>query len=119
MNNYLEKDLSTLTILNYIGNIAIEMKENLLDEDLLAFGHNMSKSFKLTQKLNSSFSNQIIEQLIFLLKNYIDGYMLSGSGNGGFLTILLKEDVTRNTVENLLKNLKYNDIQVYNFDLFL
>ena len=120
MENYVNNDISTIHTLKSIGDIAVEMKNNLIANDLNAFSKNMIKSFKLNTILNPHFSNSSINTILDFFFNYSDGYMLSGAGNGGFLTILLKENVIKNDIMHLF-NSKFSTStsKIYDFNLLL
>ena len=120
MNSYINNNSDILDILKTIGVIATDMKNNLINSDLHAFAKNMIKSFDLNIKLNPSFTNHRIQEILSCLKSSIDGYMLSGAGNGGFLTLLLKNTVCKSDIQNILNlNFKNTDIKLYDFELYL
>lgn len=118
MGNYISNDANTIHTLKNIGQTAIDMKNNLVNGDLKSFGSNMMKSFHLNIDLNKSFTNNTIDNIINFSANYLDGYMLSGAGNGGFLTLLLNDDISKETFANILTSKFCNsNIKIYDFDL--
>ena len=79
----------------------------------------MTKSFDLNVQLNPSFTNENIQNLLHCLKDLIDGYMLSGAGNGGFMTLVLKKGVSKKKLNDFINlNFKNSKIRLYDFQLF-
>lgn len=120
MGNYINNDSNTINILHEIGNTAKDMKKDLLNSDLSSLAINMTKSFDLNVRLNPYFSNNNINNILSCINNLISGYMLSGAGNGGFLTVLLNNNTTKKDINEKL-NLYFKDsnIKIYNFNLWL
>ncbi len=117
MSNYMNNDKQTLSTLKDIGIVSKKMRNNLINDDLKAFGINMIKSFELNIDLNPDFSNKEINSIINFASNFIDGYMLSGAGNGGFLTLLLKPDIDKQTFMNSFNsNFEGSDFNFFNFE---
>lgn len=120
IGNYIKKDSKTLHTLEKIGDIALQMKYNLENKDLEAFSQNMIKSFDLNVQLNPNFTNNEIKTLLDILKPYITGYMLSGAGGGGFLTVILKENVSKEEINRVIcTNLCSATAKIYPFNLLL
>ena len=95
------------------------MRNNLINDDLKAFGINMIKSFELNINLNPDFSNKEIDSIINFASNFIDGYMLSGAGNGGFLTLLLKPDIDKQSFMNSFNSFfKDSDFSFFGFNFW-
>lgn len=118
MENYVNNDINTIQTLKNIGQTAIDMKNNLVNEDLKSFGSNMIKSFDLNIKLNKNFTNNTINNIIKFSANYLDGYMLSGAGNGGFLTFLLNDSISKEAFSNIFVSKFINsDIKIYDFNI--
>lgn len=119
MGDYINKNPATIETLHEIGLVAKDMKNNLINFDLISFAKNMTKSFDLNVKLNPNFTNDNIQNILNCINNLIDGYMLSGAGNGGFLTVVLKDDVSKDELNNILNlNSKNSNVVLYNFELF-
>lgn len=118
MKNYINKDYNTISALESIGYTALDMKDNLIAGNLKSFSSNMKKSFDLSILLNKDFTNQNINNILNFFANFSDGYMLSGAGNGGFITLLLKDSIDKNHIINLFnKSFCGTDISLYNFNL--
>lgn len=118
MGNYMNNDTNTILTLKDIGLTALDMKKNLLDGDLKTFSQNMIKSFNLNISLNKNFSNNTIDSILNFFSEYSDGYMLSGAGNGGFLTILLNDCTNKEYIIKIF-NSKFKDsnIEIYDFNI--
>lgn len=116
MSNYINTDKQTLSTLKNIGIVSKEMRNNLINNDLKAFGVNMTKSFELNIELNPDFSNKKIDSIISFASNFIDGYMLSGAGNGGFLTLLLKPDIDKQSfINSFNSNFENSNFKFFDF----
>ena len=119
MGDYINKNPATIEALHKIGLVAKDMKNDLINSDLISFAKNMTKSFDLNVKLNPNFTNDNIKNILNCINNLIDGYMLSGAGNGGFLTVVLKDDVSKDELNNILNlNFKNSEIKLYDFKLY-
>lgn len=119
MNNYMQNDIETIHTLKNISYIAQNMKNNLISGNINSFAQNMIKSFDLTTKLNQNFSNATIHSILEFIKPFSDGYMLSGAGNGGFLTIILKENCAKKDFNIIFnKHFSNTNIKIFNFKLF-
>lgn len=80
----------------------------------------MIKSFNLNIVLNPDFSNHTIDNILQFFNNFADGYMLSGAGNGGFLTILLKNSFSKKEIIPIFnKHFHNSNIKIYDFNLIL
>lgn len=119
MENYINKNSSTIETLHEIGLVARDMKNNLINSDLISFAKNMTRSFNLNVKLNPNFTNDNIQNILNCINNLIDGYMLSGAGNGGFLTVILKKGFSKEELNNIINsNFKSSNVVLYNFELY-
>lgn len=118
MGNYIAKNSNTIDILDKIGLVALEMKNNLLNADFEAFAESMTTSFNLNVELNPNFSNAQIQQILDSLASYLSGYMLSGAGNGGFLTLALKKEFSKSDIKKILDNkFKNTNIKIFDFNI--
>ena len=59
--------------------------------------------WELSKKIDAGSSNTLIEQIFSSIEELVDGKLVCGAGGGGFLQVILKKDVTRQMVEERLK----------------
>ena len=67
------------------------------------FAKLMDYHWELSQKVDAGSSNTLINQIFASIEDLIDGKMICGAGGGGFLQVILKKGVSRNDVEERLK----------------
>ncbi len=49
----------------------------------------------LSKKLDPGCSNTCIDNILYVCDDLIDGKMICGAGGGGFLQVLLKENISK------------------------
>ena len=59
--------------------------------------------WELSKKIDAGSSNTLIEQIFSCIEELVDGKLVCGAGGGGFLQVILKKGVTRQMVEERLK----------------
>lgn len=59
--------------------------------------------WELSKKIDAGSSNTLIEQIFSSIEELVDGKLVCGAGGGGFLQVILKKGVTRQMVEERLK----------------
>ena len=81
--------------------------ENLNEQEQfwtgLCFAKLLDYHWELSKKIDAGSSNTLIEQIFSCIEELVDGKLVCGAGGGGFLQVILKKGVTRQMVEERLK----------------
>jgi len=100
---YLSKDRNTLDALKNLKQIAVAIKDALLENDIFTFGKLLTDNWENQKKLHSSITNSQIDSLFnSALKNGAIGGKACGAGGGGCLIFLCypdKEHLVRKELE--------------------
>lgn len=119
LKNYLGNDPKVLHALNEIQRVAALMCFELERDHVTAFGQLMTKHWELSQQIDAGSSNTLIEQIFMAIEDLIDGRMICGAGGGGFLQVLLKENVSQDALQIRLHRVFQDcDIQVWDCEIY-
>lgn len=105
VGKYIGSNPETLEVLYEIQRIAVLMRFELEKGNIDGLARLMNNHWKLSQKLDAGCTNTCIDQIFSSIEDMIDGRMICGAGGGGFLQVVLKKNVT---VESLRERL--NDV---------
>ena len=101
---YLNSNNETVSALQNLKQIAVEMKNVLLKDDLLSFGRLLNENWENQKRLHYSVTNPQIDSLFDLaLKNGAIGGKAEGAGGGGCLLFYCpydEEHLVRNKLED-------------------
>jgi len=112
-NKTISKNKSVISNLNFVKDLAVEIRKSLVSGDLINYGKLMHEhwSFKLSRSKN--MSNSVINDYYkFGLKNGAIGGKLVGAGGGGFLLFYTE---TPSKLRNALKKTKLQEVR-FKFD---
>lgn len=119
MDNVIYNQPDTLETIHKIKKISKEMAEALLAENIEKFAELLNKHWTLSKKLDKGCSNTIIEQIFIACDDLISAKMICGAGGGGFLQVLLKENVSKKALEERIQEVfQDSGIKVYNVTIF-
>ena len=104
VGKYIGADPEAIDILNEIQRIAYLMKFELEKGNISEFANLMNEHWELSKKLDAGCTNTCIDQIILSCKDLICGKMISGAGGGGFIQVILKKGVTKETLHERLKS---------------
>ena len=91
-NSKLKNNQIIIEKLDRIKEIAIEMKNAIIEKDMRNIGNLLNEQWHLKKNTSSSISNDRIDTLIeFGLQNGATGCKLLGAGGGGFLLFLAED----------------------------
>lgn len=117
MDRYLKEEKQKEKI-NSLKNIAIEMKKSLEKGDIEGFARNLSKNYEISKTLSSKIENEKTKEIFEKIENMISGKMICGAGNGGFLEIVLKKNVTKKKLQEVLdKYFSNSEIKIWEIKL--
>lgn len=117
MTEYQNSEEQKLRI-NKLKEIAIKMKEVLEIGNIEGFAELLNQNYEITKKLNGKIVNKTTERILKIIDNIIDGKMICGAGNGGFIEIILKKGRSKQELQNKLdKEFKNSNIKVWDVEL--
>lgn len=118
MGKYIVGDKKIVQAIMEIKNISVKMREALLNEDINKFSALLTQNYELSCILDKNFSNELTNSILSVCDKYIDGKMICGAGNGGFIEVILKKGVTKEFLNHeLRKRFSNSDIKVWNIDI--
>ncbi len=82
--------------------VAVEMKEALENGNIDEFAALLNRHWELSIQLDKGASNTCIDQIFASCEDLICGRFICGAGGGGFLQVILKENVTKQMLEERL-----------------
>ena len=77
-----------------------ELEQGRIDE----FAKLLNRHWEVSKKLDAGSTNTCIDQIFESCEDLIDGKFISGSGEGGFLQVILKKGVTKEHLRRRLRN---------------
>lgn len=118
MGKAVARDQDTLRVLSAIQRLAVLMAFELETGDLDSFGRLLWEHWALSKRLDPGSSNTCIDHMIAVCTDLIDGVMICGAGGGGFLSMLLKDGVTRADLRDRLAGVfQESGVRVWNAEL--
>ena len=109
VGRYLGREPEALEILDRIQELAVLMAFQLERGNLNAFGELLNRHWALSQTLDPGCANTLIHQIFASVADLIQGQMICGAGGGGFLQVLLKENVTKGDLEARLRQIFHDN----------
>ncbi len=100
VGKYLSSDEDVLTVLYEIQRLAVLMRFELEKGNINGFAKLLNSHWELSKKLDAGCTNTCIDQIFNTIDDLIDGKMICGAGGGGFLQVVLKENVSVETLRN-------------------
>ena len=97
------KQVSGLMVMEEIQKTAALMRFELERGNVDGFAKLLDYHWELSKKIDAGSSNTLIEQIFSSIEELVDGKLVCGAGGGGFLQVILKKGVTRQMVEERLK----------------
>ncbi len=98
MNQCICNDANALETVLKIQEYCAVMRFYLLRGDITAFAKYITKQFELVKTLDKGASNTYIEYIFESCRDLLDGWSICGAGGGGFLQVILKEGVDKQTL---------------------
>ena len=104
MGKYISNDKGSVNALGAIQILAREMAVSLKEGDIDRFAELMNEHWELSKVLDSGCTNTCIDQIFEICEDMIDGKMICGAGGGGFLQVILKKGITKEALDERLKD---------------
>ena len=118
MNSYISGNESTVYVVNKIKEVAETMTNSLKEHNFNKYVNLLNEHFEILKTLDKGCTNTCIDQILESIKDLIDASMICGAGGGGFLQIILKENVNKEKVKQRINEI-YQDSGVKCFDVEL
>lgn len=103
VGRYVGNEPDSLFALEEIQKTAALMRFELERGNVDGFAKLLDYHWELSKKIDAGSSNTLIEQIFSSIEELVDGKLVCGAGGGGFLQVILKKGVTRQMVEERLK----------------
>jgi fucokinase len=103
MRGYIQSDPLYLRTLKDIRTLADETKTAVSSGDFFGFIDCLNRQTALTTALDAGYTNARIDAIFESCADITAGKMICGAGGGGFMQIILKPGVSRDTLRSRLK----------------
>ena len=118
VGRYIGNEKDTLYALKTIQDVALKMRDSLLNDDIDEFAFLLSEHWTLSKMIDEGSTNPLIDEIFANIDDLIDGKMVCGAGGGGFLQVVLKKDVTKEQLHRRLSEVfPDSDIDVWNCEI--
>lgn len=118
VGRYIGNEPDTVYALNEIQRKAVLMRFELERGHVDAFAELLSEHWELSKMIDSGSSNTLIDQIFDAVDDLLDGKMVCGAGGGGFLQVMLKKGISRDTLQGRLKEV-FSDTEINVWDCTL
>lgn len=102
VGNYIGGRKESLEALFQMQRVAALMRFELEKGNVDGLAALLNIHWKLSKQLDEGSSNTCIEQIFRACEDLIDGKFIAGAGGGGFLQVILKKGVTKDTLRKRL-----------------
>lgn len=90
--------------LEEMKHLAVLMRYELEQGNVDEFAKLLNQHWEVSKKLDMGSTNTCIDQIFESCEDLIDGKFISGAGGGGFLQVILKKGISKDTLRNRLRN---------------
>lgn len=120
VGKYIGANEDALDVLYKIQEIAKQMKIALEQGDIDTFCKLLNEHWEQSKRLDAGCTNTCIDQIFASIDHLIDGKMICGAGGGGFLQVMLKENVTKQQLSDALFDIFADSgVAVYDCDFYM
>lgn len=120
VGKYIGANEDALDVLYKIQDIAKQMKAALEQDDIDTFCKLLCEHWEQSKRLDGGCTNTCIDQIFSSIEHLIDGKMICGAGGGGFLQVMLKENVTKQQLSDALFDIFADSgVAVYDCDFYM
>lgn len=108
----------TLQILNDIKRLAVLMAFEMETGNIDQFANLTREHWVLSKRLDAGSTNTCIDHMAAVCDDLIDGLMICGAGGGGFMSFILKKDVSRDMLSARLEDVfQESGVKVWDAEL--
>ena len=109
----------TIETIDKLKIISKKMTEALKEENMDKFADLLNEHWKLSKKLDKGCTNTIINQIFIACDDLIQGKMICGAGGGGFLQVILQDNVSKEDLSKRIQSVfQDSGIKVYNATIY-
>ena len=90
--------------LEEMKHLAVLMRYELEQGNVDEFAKLLNQHWEVSKKLDMGSTNTCIDQIFESCEDLVDGKFISGAGGGGFLQVILKKGVSKDTLRNRLRS---------------
>ena len=102
VGNYIGGRKESVEALEEMKRLAVMMEYELEQGNVDAFAELLNQHWEVSKKLDAGSTNTCIDQIFDSCEDLIDGKFISGAGGGGFLQVILKKNVSKETLRKRL-----------------
>ena len=118
IGRYIGNEPDTVYALNEIQRVAALMRFELERGHVDDFAALLNDHWKLSKMIDGGSTNTLIDQIFDSIDDLIDGRMVCGAGGGGFLQVVTKKGVTKEELQQRLKEVFFDtEINVWDCTL--
>jgi fucokinase len=118
VGKYIGNDPDAVQVLYRIQQVAVLMRFELEKGNIDGFAELLNEHWELSKKLDAGCTNTCIDQIFLSVEDLIDGRMICGAGGGGFVQVIMKKGVTRETLQDRLDEVFANSgVGVWNAEI--
>ena len=118
VGRYIGNEPDSIFALNEIQRVAALMRFELERGNIDEFAKLLDYHWELSQKVDSGSTNTLIDQIFASIADYTAGKLVSGAGGGGFLQVVLKRGVSKETVRKTLKSVfQDSDVDIWDCEI--
>ena len=118
VGRYIGNEPDSIFALNEIQRVAALMRFELERGNIDEFAKLLDYHWELSQKVDSGSTNTLIDQIFASIADFTAGKLVSGAGGGGFLQVVLKHGVSKETVRKTLKSVfQDSDVDIWDCEI--
>ena len=104
VGGYIGGRKESVEALEEMKHLAVLMRYELEQGNIDEFAKLLNQHWEVSKKLDMGSTNTCIDQIFESCEDLVDGKFISGAGGGGFLQVILKKGVSKDTLRNRLRN---------------
>lgn len=103
VGNYIGGRTASVEALSKMKETALQMQKALEEGNVDRLAELFNRHWELSLQLDSGATNLCIDQIFMTIEDLIDGKFIAGAGGGGFLQVIMKKGVTKDQLDERLK----------------